>query len=436
MPRPLRPALSATYSLVLSALGGAIDSEEGKKSLARVWRCVLEDISAVASTVIESPPSFTNATGDKRKAKKQKTYDPSESMTARRISIDEVDLDIAKRALGTLERLLAAPHSHFLPAKLRLSTSRLLLFLALDPAFFSTHPLPTNTSSSAFFPSTSATRGLDIARQDIEFRRGVLRALRVVCSNSGPDAAGLAERALSVWTTGSRDADPEIRALSIETLGTTWAALVHPRLPPMQVNQTFARQRAERVGRDVGDEIDVIDGANEFLLSAAQRKRLGGAGTRDRRDGMDVDDDHDSEDSEDEAARDEAREQQLREERRRKMEEEERRRVRGAEDALRREKEQADVSARGFGGEIAGGGAEGGFVSFAAPVAVTDDKVDEADEELEDDVPEFVQVDLPHVAVAGAGASTSAQPRAGEDDSSDDDDDEAMPTINVDSDDD
>lgn len=44
----MRPALSTTFSLVLESMGASIDPDEGKKSLARVWRSVLEDIGSVA----------------------------------------------------------------------------------------------------------------------------------------------------------------------------------------------------------------------------------------------------------------------------------------------------------------------------------------------------------------------------------------------------
>jgi hypothetical protein len=443
---PLRPALSTTYSLVLSSLGGAIDPEEGKKSLARVWRCVLEDISAVASTVLESAPQSSSTSSDRRKAKKQKTYDPSESMTARRVSVDELDLDIAKRGLATLERLLAAPHAHFLPPKLHLSTSRLLLFLALDPAFFSTLPLPTSTSSSTFFPATSATRALDIARQDVHVRRGVVRALRALCAAQGPDAAGLNERALSVWALGSRDADAEIKAVSIEALGGGggaggFGAVVHPRLPPLQVNQTFARQRAERVGRDVGDEEDLRDGVVEFIGGRRGRgtKRRAGAAGQERmdldREESDGQENGDDDDDDEDAVEKEA--ERVREERRRKMEEEERRRVRAAEDALRRQKEQAEVSARGFVQTASAGGFS---ATTAAPAAASTAGADEEegdDEQAgEDDLPEFVQVDLPQVAVTGSDLGhvrAAGVASDGEEDSSDDDD-EAMPTIHVGSD--
>jgi hypothetical protein len=53
----MRPTLSTTYSLLLSSLGASVDPEEGKKSLARVWRCVLEDIGSVAIEPVAAAPS-------------------------------------------------------------------------------------------------------------------------------------------------------------------------------------------------------------------------------------------------------------------------------------------------------------------------------------------------------------------------------------------
>lgn len=44
----MRPVLSTSYSIILVSLGASVDPEEGKKSLARVWRSVLEDIGSVA----------------------------------------------------------------------------------------------------------------------------------------------------------------------------------------------------------------------------------------------------------------------------------------------------------------------------------------------------------------------------------------------------
>lgn len=40
---------------------------------------------------------------------------------------------------------------------------------------------------------------------------------------------------------------------------------IHPTLPPLQINSTFARQKAARVGGTTGDSQDLEEGADEFL---------------------------------------------------------------------------------------------------------------------------------------------------------------------------
>lgn len=106
----MRASLSTTYSLLLTSLGASLDPEEGKKSLARVWRCVLEDISAVAVEPVTVAASAEGADGKGgRKNKKQKTtYDPSESFTKKRAAVEEMDLAIAERALAS--KLLLTHH--------------------------------------------------------------------------------------------------------------------------------------------------------------------------------------------------------------------------------------------------------------------------------------------------------------------------------------
>lgn len=99
---PMRPAVSTTFAVVLQSLGASVDPEEGKKSLARVWRTVMEDIGAVATEPVAVAPSKVEGkTGGSRKAKRQKTYDPSESMAQRRVAIEDVDLEIAERGLAS-----------------------------------------------------------------------------------------------------------------------------------------------------------------------------------------------------------------------------------------------------------------------------------------------------------------------------------------------
>ncbi|GAA5961023.1 hypothetical protein JCM21900_002277 [Sporobolomyces salmonicolor] len=266
---PMRPALSTTYSLLLSSLGAAVDPDEGKKSLARVWRSVLEDIGSVAL----EPVVVANAgTDDKsRKAKRQKTYDPSESMTAKRVALDELDLEIAERGLSTLQRLLLCPASSFLPPSLQLSTSRLLFYLSLSPQFFTAAPLA--STSSSFFPATSASTGLEIAKQSEVFRRGVVGCLKAVCE-SGVGGVGTEERAVEVWRRGAMDWDAEIKLLSLSALS-AFSSLIHPSLPPQQLSTSLLRAQHERKGGFVGDEMDYRETAEEFRLRVEEEREHG-----------------------------------------------------------------------------------------------------------------------------------------------------------------
>ncbi|KAM0749761.1 hypothetical protein T439DRAFT_357288 [Meredithblackwellia eburnea MCA 4105] len=259
---PMRPALSTTYALLVEAMGAAIDPDEGRKSLARVWRTVLEDIGAVAVEPVSAAPSGVDAKS--RKNKRQKTYDPTESMNlgGRRMKLDSLDLYSAERGLATLSRLLHTPHSHFLPPKLHVATARLVLALALDPAFFSAHT--SSAQDPALYPATCAARGIDIARESAEFRRGVLQVLRALLETDASE--GLVDRATEVWKRASTDLDPEIRALATSAL-TTFSSLAHPTIPPLQVNSTLAREKQARLGGTVGDDIDIEDGAAEFAVA-------------------------------------------------------------------------------------------------------------------------------------------------------------------------
>lgn len=143
--------------------------------------------------------------------------------------LDEADLAIAERGLASvspfvtpplfpflnspsvcaaLETLLQAPHSHFLPPKLQIATSRLLLAISLDPAFFAAHP--SSAESAAVYPATSASKGIDIAKQSNKFRRGVLKSLKASLEGAG-GAEGLVDRAVEVWRRGATDGDEEVR---------------------------------------------------------------------------------------------------------------------------------------------------------------------------------------------------------------------------------
>lgn len=56
----------------------------------------------------------------------------------------------------------------------------------------------------------------------------------------------------------------QIVALSHASLSSL-SNTIHPTLPPLQINSTFARQKAARVGGTTGDSQDLEEGADEFL---------------------------------------------------------------------------------------------------------------------------------------------------------------------------
>lgn len=103
---PMRPVLSTSYSIILQSMGAAVDPEEGKKSLARVWRTILEDIGSIAvdpiaaGVIEEGKKSGGNGKG---KNKRARTFDVTESLelAGRKVRIDEIDLRIAERALAS-----------------------------------------------------------------------------------------------------------------------------------------------------------------------------------------------------------------------------------------------------------------------------------------------------------------------------------------------
>jgi hypothetical protein len=187
----------------------------------------------------------------------------------------------------------------------------------------------------------------------------------------------------------------QIKSLSVRALSSL-SSLIHPSLPPSQINTTFARQRLERQGGPVGDDQCIVEGATEFRAK------------------------------EDEAREAEAMEVDV--------------------DVEVREKvevvvEQPSVmpsfsSSKGFGA-MSGGGAVNGFGGFGLKkVEVTkvveetrvEVEVEEEEEEEEKEevvAPSFVAVPAPAVATGMREAAAS------DDDGSDD---EAMPTIHMDSD--
>lgn len=55
----------------------------------------------------------------------------------------------------------------------------------------------------------------------------------------------------------------QIKSIAFAALA-QFSAQIHPTLPPLQTNSTFARQKALRVGGSIGDEEDLIEGTDEF----------------------------------------------------------------------------------------------------------------------------------------------------------------------------
>ena len=154
---PMRASISTAYSLLLTSLGASLDPEEGKKSLARVWRCVLEDISAVAVEPVAAASAAEEGGKTGRKSKKQKTtYDPSESFEKRRACVEEMDLAIAERALDSELTLSFSLRSGLIshPPQL-LSVYSLLLLLISSLPSSSSRRLASFSSSPSTQPSSA-----------------------------------------------------------------------------------------------------------------------------------------------------------------------------------------------------------------------------------------------------------------------------------------
>ncbi|GAA6026106.1 hypothetical protein JCM11491_002868 [Sporobolomyces phaffii] len=280
---PMRPALSTTYALLVNAMSSHVDPNEASKSLSRVWRTVLEDISAVALepsncdvTTSETGKAAAGrheggGGGGGRKNKRVKTsFDPTESMVHVRAAVDERDLEIAIKGLETLERLLRAPLSQFLPPALQLSTSRLLLYLSLSPSFSTTSPVSSRVSSSTFYPAmagaatTTTTRLEVVAQHSPAFARAVLAALATSVA-FGIGGTGTDERAVFVWDRESVESTGcGVRAVAHEALARL-GEVAHPCVPVAVETETVARARRDRHGGDVGyDEDAWRDGIDEF----------------------------------------------------------------------------------------------------------------------------------------------------------------------------
>jgi uncharacterized protein YjaG (DUF416 family) len=104
----MRPALSTTYSLLVNSLSSHLDPNEATKSLSRVWRSILEDISSVALeplnvNVTTSEKTAAGKGGKQQEGRKNKrvktSFDPTESMVDARAAVDERDLEIAIKGL-------------------------------------------------------------------------------------------------------------------------------------------------------------------------------------------------------------------------------------------------------------------------------------------------------------------------------------------------
>lgn len=163
---------------------------------------------------------------------------------------------------AALERLMRCPHAHFLPPTLQLATSRMLLYLSLSPSFFLSHPLA--STSTSFYPSTSAHHALDIARQSPAFRRAVVSALQTALEQSF-GGVGLEEKAVEVWRRAANDSDDQVRLVALQGLA-HFGTVAHPVVPPQQPNSAFTRVRHEQKGGFVGDEEDLAETAEMFRL--------------------------------------------------------------------------------------------------------------------------------------------------------------------------
>ncbi|GAA5902037.1 uncharacterized protein JCM6883_000472 [Sporobolomyces salmoneus] len=273
---PMRPALSTTYSLLANSLSSHLDPNEASKSLSRVWRSLLEDISSVALEPLNVNVASTEKTAagkgagrqEGRKNKRVKTsFDPTESMVDTRAAVDKRDLEITIKGLETLERLLRAPISQFLPPALQLATSRLLLYISLSPSFSTIAPLSTSLQSSTFYPASTTSSNsspLEIVKHSLPFKVSVLRALQTSVS-FGIGGVGLEERSLSVWKTCSLSSNEQIQLIGLRGLNEL-GKLGHPKLPIAMENENLARLRRDRKGGEVGGEgeEELREGVEEF----------------------------------------------------------------------------------------------------------------------------------------------------------------------------
>lgn len=279
-----------------------------------------------------------------------------------------------------------------------------------------------------------------------------MRALKAFCERGGSSAGlatGVMERCAEVWRRGCRDRDFEVRVdflslssfsfrlppfsahhyniLQISSLShsalTSLSSQIHPLLPPQQVNTLLARQRAERVGGALGDQmVDLEEGSREFAKRRVEERE--GVG-------MEMDSDEEQEEEMEEKSKGQGQGQgQGRDGQGEKM----------IIDQTSASSSVTTISTSGGFGNTA----TTGFASFTTavqqqsqqqvvlppPAIVEEEQQDSSDDdEDQDDVSKLV---VPSVAVGGGSRAVAAQGDGG-DSSDDDDDDEAMPVIHLDS---
>ncbi|SCV72503.1 BQ2448_4040 [Microbotryum intermedium] len=421
---PMRAMLTSTFSVLLQHLGASIDPEEGKRSLARVWRVVLEDIGAVAvePTLVTlnkdggtARDGTSNTANSGRKNKKQRTYDPSEALalSGKRPHLDETDLEIALQSLNTLSELLSHPHSHFLPPKLQLSTSRLLLYILLTYSSTTSTSFPTTDSTLPLYSSSFKTisNTLELAFQSPDVIPSALSCLLTLLrTTQGGGSQGTIDLATvildQVVRAGSSTDD---RMVGLARQGLAWLeGLTHPLLPPTRTETRLTRRVREERGGDIGDaHVEVVRGVQEFGL------KIPVEGTKED----EMDDEHEEGEEEGRLRREEKRKVQ-----KERIEEEERQRVeqRAMEDA---KPAQPSFSTTSFGFNSLTMAADG---MTAVATTLVEQEVAEEEEEM--------HVDSTSMIVSETIASVRYGD--GEDDDGDSsDDDAAMPTINMESDD-
>ncbi|SGY68975.1 BQ5605_C004g02935 [Microbotryum silenes-dioicae] len=442
---PMRAMLTSTFSVLLQHLGASIDPEEGKRSLARVWRVVLEDIGAVAveptlvtGDVVKNGTPNTANSG--RKNKKQRTYDPSEALalSGKRPHLDGMDLEIALQSLNSkspasdahlamlllipcflcaaLNELLSHPHSHFLPPKLQLSTSRLLLYILLTYSSVTSTSFPSTSSTLPLYSSSFKTvsNTLELAFQSPDFIPSTLTCLLTLLrTTQGGGAQGtidLASLILAQFIRAGSSTDDRIVALARQ--GLAWLdGVTHPLLPPTRTDTRFVRRVREERGGDVGDvHEEVVRGVEEFGLKIPVE---GGEG-----------DEMEEEGEEEEEVR--LRREEKRRLQKERIEEEERQRVEKRKMEAARPKDPI-FSTKAFGFNSLSTAGEGTTTTTMMTVATTMVQQDVEEEEMHvDSTPALV-------------SATIASVRHGSDNDGDDgdssDDDGAMPTINMESDD-